>query len=38
MNVTETKTKQETVTDLILGTEESHKATTEMQGKTTPTT
>ena len=38
MNITETKTKEETFTDLILGTEESNKDTIETQGKATPTT
>ena len=38
MKITETKTKEETFTDLILGMEESNKDTTETQGKTTPTT
>ena len=38
MNITETKAKEETFTDLILGTEESNKDTTETQGKTTPST
>ena len=38
MNITETKTKEETFTDLILDTEESNKDTTENQDKATPTT
>ena len=38
MNITETKAKEETFTDLILGTEESNKDTTETQVKTTPST
>ena len=38
MNITETKTKEQTFTDLILGTEEINKDTTETQGKTTLTT
>ena len=38
MNITETKTKGETFTDLILGTEESNMYITETQGKTTSTT
>ena len=37
MRRTETKTKEETFTDLILGTEESNKDTIETQGKTIPT-
>ena len=38
MNITETKTKEETFTDLIMGTEESNKYTTDIQGKTTSAT
>ena len=38
MNITETKTKEETFADLILETKESNEYTTETQGKTTPTT
>ena len=38
MNITETKTKEETFTDLILATEENNKNTAETQGKATPTT
>ena len=38
MNITETKAKEETFTDLILGTEESNKDTTETQVKKTPST
>ena len=34
MNITETKTKEETFTDLIMGTTESNKYTTETEGKT----
>ena len=34
MNITETKTKEETFTDLIMGTAESNKYTTETEGKT----
>ena len=38
MNITETKTKEETFPDLMLATEESNKDTTETQDKKTPTT
>ena len=38
MNITKTQTKEQTFMDLILGTEESNKDTTETQGKTTLTT
>ena len=38
MNITETKTKEQTFTDLILSTEEINNDTTENQGKTTLTT
>ena len=38
MNITETKTKEQTFTDRILGTEEINKDTAETQGKTTLTT
>ena len=38
MNITETKTKEQTFTDLILGTEEIKKDTTETQDKTSLTT
>ena len=38
MNISETKTKEETFTDLILDTAESSKDTTENQDKATPTT
>ena len=38
MNITKTKTKEETFTDLIMGIEESNKYTTEIQGKTTSAT
>ena len=34
MIITETKTKEETFTDLIMGTAESNKYTTETEGKT----
>ena len=37
MNITETKTKEQRVTDLILGTGEINKDTTEIQAKTTLT-
>ena len=38
MYITETKSKEQAFTDLILGTEENNKDTTETQGKTTVTT
>ena len=38
MYINETKTKEETLADLIQGTEESDKDTTETHGKTTPAT
>ena len=38
MNITKTKTKEQTFTDLILGLEEINKNTAETQGKTTLTT
>ena len=38
MNIIETKRKEQTFTDLILGTEEFNKDTNETQGKTTLTT
>ena len=38
MNITKTNAKEETFTNLILGTEENNKDTTETHGKTTPTT
>ena len=37
MNITETKTKEQRVTDLILGTGEINKDTTEIHGKATLT-
>ena len=36
MTITETKTIEETITDLIVDMEESSKDTTETQGKTIP--
>ena len=38
MNITETNTKEGTFTDLLLGTGESIKDTTETQDKTAPAT
>ena len=38
MNIIETKTKEQTFTDLILGMKENNKDTTEIQGKAIPTT
>ena len=38
MNITNTKTKEEIFTDLMLVTKESDKFTTETQGKTAPAT
>ena len=38
MNITKTKAKEKTFTDLILGTGENNKDTTKTKGKTTPTT
>ena len=37
MNIAEAKTKRETFTDLMLGTEENNRDTTETRGKTSPT-
>ena len=38
MYINDTKTKEETLVDLIQGTKESHNDTIETHGKTTPAT